>query len=434
MKKKNLFVIIVLAGLYIFYGCTDKCDSRLYYTYSEPVYMTTEEIRDSFSFLPPVELSIPGKIYMYDDYLFVSEVGKGVHIINNVDKRNPVNIGFVKVPGNFDMAVKGNILYVDNYVDLLAIDISDINNVHIVKRLEGVFDDLYYYDFMLNGQEAVVVEYREVDTVWYDDPDCNDIGPSIFMFDGGPVPLFRGVAMEDAALYNASVVPGNINVGIGGSMARFAIVDEILYTVGSYNLGVYDISVLSDPKPGNKVEIGWNIETIFPYGNNLFIGAMNGMYIYDISEPATPEYMSTFAHVTSCDPVVVNDEYAFVTLRSGTPCQGFTNQLDVIDIKNLYNPQLVKSYPMENPHGLGLDGDALFICEGDYGLKIFNSSDIETIDENLIKYYKDINAFDVIPYNDNLIMIGMDGLYQYNYSSLENIQLLSHLPIVQRNE
>jgi hypothetical protein len=190
----------------------------------------------------------------------------------------------------------------------------------------------------------------------------------------------------------------------------------------------------SDPKLGSKVEIGWSIETIFPYANNLFIGAQNGMYIYDISEPSAPEYMSTFAHVTSCDPVVVNDEFAFVTLRSGTECQGYTNQLDVIDIKNLYNPQLIKSYAMENPHGLGLDGDALFICEGDYGLKIFNASDIETIDENLIKYYKEIHAYDVIPYNDNLIMIGMDGLYQYDYSSLDNVQLLSQLPIVQVNE
>jgi hypothetical protein len=143
--------------------------------------------------------------------------------------------------------------------------------------------------------------------------------------------------------------------------------------------------------------------------------------------------MSTFEHVTSCDPVVVNDDYAFVTLRSGTVCQGFTNQLDVIDISNLNNPYLVKSYPMTNPHGLGLDGDALFICEGDWGLKIFNASDINTIADNLIKHYTDMHSYDVIPYNDNLIMIGMDGLYQYDYSSLENIQLLSHLPINNEN-
>lgn len=158
------------------------------------------------------------------------------------------------------------------------------------------------------------------------------------------------------------------------------------------------------------------------------------MYIYDISEPSAPEYMSTFAHVRSCDPVVVNEDYAFVTLRSGTVCEGFTNQLDVIDIDNLYNPYLVKSYPMENPHGLGLDGDALFICEGEWGLKIFNASDVNTITNNQIKHYTDMHSYDVIPFNDNLIMIGRDGLYQYDYTSLENIQLLSHLPIYNENQ
>lgn len=433
--RRTKITIITLFVLACFFGsCTDDCDSKLFYTYEKPVYMTTQEIREAFKYIPPVELSIPGKIYLYDNYLFINEIGKGIHIINNSDKRNPESVGFVNIPGNYDMAVKGNILYADNYVDLLALDISDINDVRIVKRLEGVFDDHYYYDFLDNGrQEAVVVAFEEVDTVWYDDPECDEVLPSFMRLDGGPI--FWGGAMEDGgAFINSAVTPGTSSVGIGGSMARFAIVNDILYTVGSYNLGVFDITITSEPVEGNKVEIGWNIETIFPYGNNLFIGAQNGMYIYDISEPSSPEYMSTFEHVTSCDPVVVNDEVAFVTLRSGTECQGYTNQLDVIDIKNLYKPFLIKTYPMKNPHGLGLDGDALFICEGDFGLKVFNASDINEIDKNLIKYYEDMHSYDVIPYNDNLIMIGMDGLYQYNYSSLDDIEFLSHLPIIPINE
>jgi hypothetical protein len=393
--------------------------------------MTTQEIREAFEFVKPVDLSSPGKIYLINSYLFINEVGQGIHIINNMDKRNPVNLGFINIPGNFDMAVKGNILYADSYIDLLAIDITDINDVHIVKRLEGVFDDHYYYEFINGDQEALIVDYEEVDTVWYDDPDCDAIMPSFLRFEGVPFP--GGMAMDQSAVLNSAVTPGASNVGIGGSMARFAIVNDILYTVGSYNLGVFDISVTSDPSLESNVEIGWSIETIFPYGNNLFIGAQNGMYIYDISEPATPEFMSTFVHVTACDPVVVNDDYAFVTLRSGTACQGYTNQLDVIDIKNLHKPYLLRSYPMDNPHGLGIDGDALFICEGDFGLKIFNAADIDEIDKNMIKHYNDLNAYDVIPYNDNLFMIGMDGLYQYDYSSLDDIEYLSHLPILREN-
>ncbi len=425
MKRIGNFVaLFYLLGIFLS-GCTDDCDSRLYYTYLEPVYMTTQEIREAFEFREPIELTFPGKIYLFGDYLFVNEVGQGIHIINNTDKRNPVNIGFVNIPGNYDMAVKGNILYADSYVDLLALDISNTNDVKLVKRLEGVFNDHYHYEFLDQNQEAVVVAYEETDTVWYDNPDCGGVMPPFLRAEGGFV---LGGAMNDSAT-PLSAPPSVSPTGIGGSMARFAIVNDILYTIGSYNLGVFDITSTSDPVFGNHVEIGWNIETIFPYENNLFIGAQNGMYIYDISEPSAPEFMSTFAHVNSCDPVVVNEDYAFVTLRSGTECEGFTNQLDVIDISNLYNPRLIKTYPMQNPHGLGLDGDALFICEGEWGLKIFNASDVNAITSNQIKHYTDMHSYDVIPFNDNLIMIGRDGLYQYDYSSLENIQLLSHLPI-----
>jgi hypothetical protein len=232
----------------------------------------------------------------------------------------------------------------------------------------------------------------------------------------------------------SSVAPGGSNVGMGGSMARFTIVNDILYTVGSYRLNVFDIYNPVNPEKLNTVELSWGIETIFPYKNNIFIGANNGMHIYDVSDPSAPQYISTFAHVRTCDPVVVNDSLAFVTLRSGTACEGFTNQLDVIDIKNLYNPLLIKSYPMLNPHGLGLDSATLFICEGSYGLKVFDASDIYNIDQHLLKFMENIHAFDVIPYNKILIMIGEDGLYQYDYSNLNDIRLLSQIFIVPATE
>jgi hypothetical protein len=184
----------------------------------------------------------------------------------------------------------------------------------------------------------------------------------------------------------------------------------------------------------STIEIGWGIETIFPYKNNLFIGSQNGMHIFNVSEPTSPEYISTFAHVSSCDPVVANDTIAFVTLRSGNTCQGFNNQLDVIDIKNLNNPFLIKSYSMLNPHGLGLDNTTLFVCEGSYGLKIFDVSDIMKIGDHLLKFYDTFQAFDVIPYNKDLILIGEDGLYQFDYSDVENIKLLSQINIVQESE
>jgi hypothetical protein len=425
--------LLPLFGLVmLLWSCTDNCDRQISYTYFKPVYLNTEEIRSSFAFTEPEEINYPGKIYLLGKYLFVNEISQGIHIIDNTDAANPVNVGFVNIPGNHDMAARGNILYADSYVDLLAIDISNIEDIRIVKRMEGVFNDHYYIMEQFNSRgEAVLVTYEEIDTTFTDKSECNDVVPGFIRFGGG-VMATADMAYSGAIAYTneTNFYSPVVSAGIGGSMARFAIVNEKLYTVGTYYLQVFDISTLADPVQGAWIDMGWGIETIFPYKNNLFIGANNGMHIYDISNPESPLHISTFSHVTTCDPVVVQDTIAYVTLRSGTECQGFTNQLDVLNIKDLHNPSLIKSYPMTNPHGLGIDGNALFICEGEFGLKVFDAADVYSIDKHLVKNYKELHAYDVIPFNELLIMIGEDGLFQYDYSSLENIRFLSHIPIV----
>jgi hypothetical protein len=85
------------------------------------------------------------------------------------------------------------------------------------------------------------------------------------------------------------------------------------------------------------------------------------------------------------------------------------------------------TYPLTNPHGLGKDGDLLFICDGSAGLKIFDAADPRTITGHLIKAYPGIHAYDVIPLNGILILIGADGLYQYDYTDLQNISHLSSI-------
>ena len=105
-------------------------------------------------------------------------------------------------------------------------------------------------------------------------------------------------------------------------MARFALQNDFLYAVDEWEINVFDITNGSDPSLENRVNIGWGVETIFPYKEHLFIGSESGMFIFDNSNPRLPVYQSSFMHMTACDPVVVNDDYAFVTLRSGNQCQG----------------------------------------------------------------------------------------------------------------
>ncbi|WP_017731526.1 LVIVD repeat-containing protein [Nafulsella turpanensis] len=216
---------------------------------------------------------------------------------------------------------------------------------------------------------------------------------------------------------------GPTGTGQGGSMARFAVVGDYLYVVDSRLLHVYDISTSSNPLKLKDIELGVNIETIFPYQNRLFIGSMEGMHIYDIAAPESPVYLSTYRHVTSCDPVVVQDNIAYVTLRTDNACARGLNQLDLIDISNPAAPTLINSFPMDSPFGLGISDTTLFVCEGKNGLTVLNVADPHNIEVS--RRFDNLHAFDVIPAENSLILTGNSGIFQFDYAQLEE---LSHLP------
>lgn len=393
-------------------------------------------LRQSVASEAPRNLENPGKIYIFGSYLFVNEVNEGVHVIDNRNPAAPVIRAFIKIPGNVDIAVQGSVLFADSYVDLVAIDISNPENATEVKRLENIFpqriwDVGYYYG---DPEKGIIVRWTQTDKTETVEVPCGEEAQQYYYWGyyGGFEGDMVGVpailsANGDAGINATTTAPGQ-----GGSMARFTIASHYLYCIDNNAMNLVDISDARSPVIWNKLNIGFNIETIFPYGNKLFIGSRNGMYIYDNSNPSSPVLLSQYSHVTSCDPVVVEGGYAYVTLRSGTPCQGFTNELEVINISNPSQPTLVKQYPMYNPHGLGIDKGILFICDGDAGLKVYDASDINAIDKHLLKHYGSVQAYDVIPVGSAnvLIMIGNDGLYQYDYSNVENIQLLSEIPVI----
>jgi hypothetical protein len=211
-------------------------------------------------------------------------------------------------------------------------------------------------------------------------------------------------------------------------MARFTIVNNYLYAVSTAAIKVLSVQNAASPVFSNNVNIGWNIETIYPFNNKLFIGSNTGMFIYDITNPANPVQQGRFSHARSCDPVIADNNYAYVTLRSGTTCQGFSNQLDVVDISNLFSPSLLKSYFLTNPHGLAKDGNQLIICDGKDGLKFFDASSPAN---NIIlkKTIAGPETYDVIAFRGWALMIAKDGLYQYSYDNSFNVTELSRMAV-----
>ncbi len=153
------------------------------------------------------------------------------------------------------------------------------------------------------------------------------------------------------------------------------------------------------------------------------------MHIYDASTPSNPLKLSVFEHVRACDPVVVNEKFAFVTLRNGQNCWNGVNELQVVDIADLRQPKLVKAYPMLNPHGLALAGDHLYVAEGQHGLKSFNVANVMGIDQNQLEFLQSMKSVDIIPGPKSLIVIGPDGVCQFDYSTPSKLVKLSCIDV-----
>lgn len=103
----------------------------------QPVYMSREALEGSIALREPRDLVNTSKVYAYQSLVFVIERYEGVHIIRNNDPANPVNIGFIRIPGCQDVAVKDDILYADNAMDLVAIDISNPADIRLTKRIQN---------------------------------------------------------------------------------------------------------------------------------------------------------------------------------------------------------------------------------------------------------------------------------------------------------
>lgn len=418
MKRHSILTLQLSVTVMLSFLLTN-CDkekatqTNIWYT---PNYKPLTEVRAEMKSSAARELKNPGKIYIYGNYIFLSETNEGIHIIDNSEPATPKNIAFIPVPGNVDLAVTGNTLYADSYSDLVVFDISDPLAVTAKKFFDNAFAYRnYYLGFSGIARPAntdsikVVVSWTKHESTTEYDPNQRYNGP---------------IYADYLATANAAQTNSN-KTGTGGSMARFTLLNNYMYTVSNSDLYTFDISIPQDPQLVKKNTIGnWSIETIYPLKDKLFIGSTNGMYIYDVSAPGNPVQQGQLTHVRSCDPVVADGNTAWVTLRSGTLCGGFTNQLDVIDVSNVTNPTLIKTYGMSNPYGLGKDGDVLFICDGKAGIKVYNAADVNNV--KLIKWITGMEAYDVIASNSRALVVAKDGLYQYDYSKI-NINLLSKI-------
>jgi hypothetical protein len=369
------------------------------------------DVRASFSLENPKELINPRKIYSYQDFLFIVDEFKGFQILDNSDASSPVPLKFVNLDGCTDVSVNNGIIYANQGPDIVSLSFDNTTSITLTGRLENTMNaalvsgDNYTYDF----DRSEVTEEVECSKDWTSRN--GRFGNT-------------SLASSETSGFDYSGGSGG-GSGSGGSMARMTFVQGILYVVDERTLSTIDVSNgFNELYKGN---ISWGIETIFGTEDHLFIGTTTGMLILERNDGYEPTYLSGIQHARGCDPVVVQGNYAYVTVRGNGNCGQANDELLVVDISTIESPRLHSSHAMSSPYGLGVRGETIMICDGPAGLRIFDKSDLYKITENEIATISGIDAYDIIPFDDTFILSTSEGVFQYDYSNPKKPSLLSKI-------
>lgn len=104
------------------------------------VIISRSELEDAVEALPPQDVIQSGKIYIKDNFMFINEVNKGFHVYNYSNPQNPVKIGFIQIPGATDLAIRNNIIYINQAVDLVTLTYNQTDNsITVSNRNRNVF-------------------------------------------------------------------------------------------------------------------------------------------------------------------------------------------------------------------------------------------------------------------------------------------------------
>ena len=427
-----LLYIVMIAFSFIFSGCELKNGTEMAdVAYFKPIFATVEELTMDISIDPPMDYAQSGKVITYGDYVFVNSPNKGIHIVDNTDPANPINKSFISLAGNIDMAIVDDHLYADMFSALVVLDISNIDEPILLE--DYTVEDVFYFDQYWNYPSWEELEAYEYDRVGYENIDMSqgivlDWEVEIKEEEVENYDMYyEGVAVMDSD-DKSTEDGGSGQVSTAGSMTRFLPIDQFLYTISFNELVLFELTSSHQPLRWGKLDTETWAETLFRLNDILYVGSTNGMLMYDITDAGNPSYINRIEHFRSCDPVVADEAYAYVTLRGGTNCWTDLNELQIIDIQDSQNLSVVGRHILYNPHGLAVIGDHLIVCDGTAGVKVVDIAD-RTAPKILGTYPIDF-AYDVIVSYPTALVVGEQVMYQYDISNLPELVKISEFDIL----
>lgn len=142
---------------------------------SKPIYSAINEAKTIQYIDSALPVLYPGNIYAKGLFIYQLEIGKGIHVIYNAVPAQAHRIGFITVNGSSQISIKDNNLYTNSYDDLVVIDISSLNTLNIVSRLDGAFPEgaqnYFYAEPVESGYyecpryDSVVIGWQK-DSIW----------------------------------------------------------------------------------------------------------------------------------------------------------------------------------------------------------------------------------------------------------------------------
>lgn len=417
MKKLIQSILFITVIILQFSSCLKDVGTKQYKVYT-PIIESMSSLKAKVKSTSPISVTNAGKLFVIGNYVLLNEREKGIHVIDNANPSNPINKAFIVIPGNTDLFVKGNTLYANCYTDLLAIDISNYTAINTTNSINDIFSDIRFINGYSTSTGNAIVGWSVRDTFLH-----VDIAEGQGIWNNGK---YISSSWPGGGIFSlgGGATPASSATGKAGSMSRFAVVNNYLYAVSNSKLFSVDVSNTAQPVVVSNKNIGWNIETIYPFKDKLFIGSQTGMSIFSLTNAAQPTYISGFDHARLCDPVIADDNYAYLTLHSSADvCVGTQNELNVLKISNILSPVLVKRINLTKPKGLSKDGNLLLVCDDDAGIKVF---DVTNPENPILKQTIVLAAsYDVICNNGIALVSAKDGLHQYNYSNPNAVVKLS---------
>ena len=428
MKRFDFLKISVLGFCLLLTSCSlfkdEIIDDRemVEVAYFVPQYETTAQLAAKVIVESPKDYAEAGKIVTYQNYIFINKPNEGVHVVDNSNPAAPVNLHFINIPGSLDLTIIDDHLYSDMFSALVVFDISDVTQPDLIE--DFTVEEVFYYNpyrtldtAIRLGESFAYTQYESID-------DSRGIvtGWEVVIRQEPLEEQISYLRLEDATIAEtaSSDQANEFNeVSTAGSMTRFLPIGRYLYTINFNELVLFSIGDNYQPTRFARLDTGTQAETLFQLNDLLFVGSTTGMLMYDVTSPSNPNYLNSIEHFRSCDPVVADENYAYVTLRGGTNCFTETNELQIIDIRTPEELSVVARQVMFNPHGLAIHEDYLLVCDGTAGLKVVdvtNRNEPEILSTDNIPF-----AYDIIVDFPSAIVVGEGVLYQYDLSNLPEI-------------